>query len=163
MDKTPEKDLEQSAKNINEQIIEALREAQATFASQQTTETMKQDKPESTAEPTSDQEEPAWFKKYREEQAQLYQQLRNDNETLKAAKLHEEQHTQIASAAERIGIPDYLVSHLNIDPDGDIEQQLTHIKQEMVNHSLLPIDAQRETDANRTIIESEADEWASKL
>ena len=82
---------------------------------------------------------------------------------MKAARLHEEQSAQIASVAERVGIPDYLVSHLNIDPEGDIEQQLTHLKQEMVNHSLLPIDAQHEADASHSIIESDAEEWAIGL
>ncbi|MBR3455765.1 MAG: hypothetical protein IKH26_10610 [Bacteroidaceae bacterium] len=159
MDKTQEETKNPNRKTLNEQIIEVLREAQAAFGSVQTDSKAQESQ---DGEPASNQEEPAWFRKYRAEQEKLYQQLRNDNDSMKAEKRREELNAVIKSAADRVGIPKYLVEHLKIDAEGDVAQQLTHIKQEMVNHSLLPVDAQRKTD-NKGLIESEADEWAKSI
>jgi len=159
MDKTQEETSNQNAMTLNEQIIEALREAQAAFGSRQT-DTKAQGSQD--GESVGNQEEPAWFRKYRAEQEKLYQQLRKDNDTMKAEKRREEESAIITSAAERVGIPKYLVEHLKIDAEGNVEQQLTHIKQKMVNHSLLPIDSQCKTD-NNALLESEADEWAKTI
>ena len=166
MDKEQNKEMAQTNQLINEQISEALREAQQAYTTQHTpAETTSQGKPSETTipHPNNDNEEPSWFKKYREEQERLYQQLRNDNENMKAAKQREEQKAQIAATAQRIGIPKYLLDHLNIDTETDIEQQLTQLKQELVNHSLLPDDAQRKNDSTHTLIENDADAWAKAL
>lgn len=159
MDKNTEQETAKTAKSIDEQIRDALREAQAAFGSRQTDSKAlgSQD-----GESVGNQEEPAWFRKYRAEQDKLYQQLRKDNDTMKAEKRREEESAIITSAAERVGIPKYLVEHLKIDAEGNVEQQLTHIKQKMVNHSLLPIDSQCKTD-NNALLESEADEWAKTI
>ncbi|MBR4366945.1 MAG: hypothetical protein IKP43_09215 [Bacteroidaceae bacterium] len=159
MDKNTEQETAKTAKNIDEQIRDALREAQAAFGSRQT-DTKAQGSQD--GESVGNQEEPAWFRKYRAEQEKLYQQLRKDNDTMKAEKRREEESAIITSAAERVGIPKYLVEHLKIDAEGNVEQQLTHIKQKMVNHSLLPIDSQCKTD-NNALLESEADEWAKTI
>lgn len=152
------------AKDINEQIREALKEAQQAYISKPTEAIATKDKNETTVPyPANDNEEPAWFKKYREEQEHLYQQLRADNETMKAAKQREERDAMVVATAQRVGIPKYLLDHLNIDPEADIEQQLIHIKQELVNHSLLSADTQREQDSTHTLIENDADEWAIAL
>lgn len=164
MDKNTEQETAQTAKSIDEQIRDALREAQNAFTSQKTTQenagTSPRNEPQQTTNPDA---EPAWFKKYREEQARLYQQLRNDNEAMKAAKQHEEQKAVVAATAQRLGIPNYLLPHLKVDAEGDVEQQLTQLKQEMVNHKLLPLDDQRNHNATRTLIENDAEEWAKGI
>ena len=166
MDKEQQEETAQTAKLINEQIREALREARQAYSTLPTTPETDDSKETSKTvapQPTTDNEEPAWFRKYREEQEQRYQQLRADNDSMKAEKQREEHEAQVASTAQRIGIPKYLLTHLRIDPETDIEQQLSHLKQELVNHSLLPADAMREQDSTHTLIESDADAWAKAL
>lgn len=144
MENKEQTEMNENIMHINQQVRETLQEAQERFTGKTT-------------------EEPEWFKKYREEQAQLYQQLRNDNDALIAAKQHEEQQARIIAAAKTTGIPPYLVEHLKIDTEGDIEQQLTALKQKMVNHSILPDDTQRRADNNKSIMLSDADEWAKGI
>lgn len=144
MENKEQTEMNENIMHINQQVRETLQEAQERFTGKTT-------------------EEPEWFKKYREEQAQLYQQLRNDNDALIAAKQHEEQQARIIAAAKTTGIPSYLVEHLKIDTEGDIEQQLTALKQKMVNHSILPDDTQRRADNNKSIMLSDADEWAKGI
>lgn len=99
-------------------------------------------------------DEPEWFKSFRKE----FDTLKEENEALKATKAAEERSKMITDAAEKLGIPGYLMKHFTLADDADIEKELTAFKQDLVTNKLLPNGGSPlvTTDAR---VDAEADAW----
>lgn len=52
-------------------------------------------------------DEPAWFKAYKQEQEQRFNAIKSESEALKAAKAKDERNALIATKAKELGIPDW--------------------------------------------------------
>lgn len=104
-------------------------------------------------------EEPAWMKKYNER----LEALETENETLKKQKAAGERAAQIAAVAKKHGIPDFMVKHLNIAEDADIETEVAAFKQELVNHSLVPKGQAHEPGNDTAAAKESAKAWAASL
>lgn len=109
-------------------------------------------------------EEPAWFKKYQKAQDEKLQKLLDENEKMKAEKSAAERTAQISATAKKLGIPDYLMKHVTIKDDEDIEKTLGEYKQDLVNNSLLPKDSGEGGSATvDKQMEADAEAWAKSL
>ena len=104
-------------------------------------------------------EEPAWMKKYNER----LEALETENQTLKKQKAAGERAAQIAAVAKKHGIPDFMVKHLNIAEDADIETEVAAFKQELVNHSLVPKGQAHEAGNDTAAAKESAKAWAASL
>jgi len=90
--------------------------------------------------------------------------LKTENEQLKAEKAKSERNAVIAEKAKELGIPQFLVKHLAIADDADIEKALGEIKQDLVNGSLMPKEAANETGAKpNEQMKADAKAWAENL
>ena len=89
--------------------------------------------------------------------------LEKENEQLKAEKAASERSGVIAAKAKELGIPDFLVRHLAIAEDADIDKALAEIKQDLVNGSLLPKDVAAETGKPAEQLKADAMSWAESL
>lgn len=89
--------------------------------------------------------------------------LEKENAALKAEKAKSERTATIASKAKELGIPDFLVRHLAIAEDADIDKALGEIKQDLVNGSLMPKGAASELGRNTEQMKADADAWAKSL
>jgi ribosomal protein L19E len=111
-----------------------------------------------------DGDEPAWFKKYQKEQDEKLQKLLDENEKMKAEKSAAERSALISTTAKKLGIPDYLMKHVSIKDDEDIEKTLGEYKQDLVNNSLLPKDSGEGGSAKQDKqMEEDAEAWAKTL
>lgn len=104
---------------------------------------------------TSD-DEPAWFKKYREKSEARIAAIELECKTEERKKL-------ISDTAKELGIPDFMLKRLNIADDADVKAELTSLKQDLVTNNLLPETSgggKGESDAQ---MKAEADSWADGL
>ena len=83
---------------------------------------------------------------------------------MKAEKSAAERTAQISATAKKLGIPDYLMKHVTIKDDEDIEKTLGEYKQDLVNNSLLPKDSGEGGSATvDKQMEADAEAWAKSL
>lgn len=81
-------------------------------------------------------DEPEWFKTYREQQEQAIKQLKEENENFKLEQAKKQRAEQISEKAKELGIPSFMMKHFSIADDADYEKILTDMKQELVANSL---------------------------
>lgn len=114
----------------------------------------------SEAEPNGDV--PAWFSAWKQDIDKKVDALQQENENLKKEKAQSERAAQIASKAKMLGIPDYLMKHVSLAEDADIDKELEEYKQELVNHSLMPKQALERGKAEQAM-KDDAKAWAESL
>lgn len=87
--------------------------------------------------PTED--EPAWFKAWKEEQTKKIEAIEKENQSFKAEKAKETRSAQVAAKVKELGIPDWRMKGVavpdNLDEAG-ITTFLTEIKQDMITAGL---------------------------
>ncbi len=108
---------------------------------------------------TGEAAEPAWTKKFSER----LDALESENQKLKAEKAATERAAQIAAAAKKHGIPDFMAKRLHIADDADIETEVAAFKQELVNNSLVPKGQAHEPGKDATADKEAARAWANSL
>lgn len=106
-----------------------------------------------------DAKQPEWFKPF----ADQLNALKAENEQLKAEKAKSERESTIAAKAKELGIPDFLVKHLSIADDADIDKELQGIKQELVTSNLMPKGQGMEMGTQKEAMEADAKSWAESL
>ena len=89
--------------------------------------------------------------------------LKAENEALKAAKAKGERDAQIAEKAKKLGIPEFLMKDRTIPEDADIDKVLGDFKNDLVSHNLMPKGAAQETGKIEDQMKADADAWAKGL
>ena len=88
-------------------------------------------------------EEPEWFKQYKQQQEERFSSLQEENETFKAEKLRAERNALISSKAKELGIPEWRMKEgFAITDEMDetaINTYLSGVKQNIVTLSLIHI------------------------
>lgn len=126
--------------------------------------TKKQSEDEGDGEDESDTDMPAWFKTYQQSNDARIAALEQENTTLKAEKAATERATTIADKAKKLGIPEFMVKHIHIADDADVDAELASFKQELVNNSLMPKGQAHETGKiDLTQAKEDAKSWAASL
>lgn len=75
-------------------------------------------------------EEPEWFKQYKQQQEERFSSLQEENETFKAEKLRAERNALISSKAKELGIPEWRMKEGLQLPMKWMKRQLIPICQE---------------------------------
>lgn len=85
------------------------------------------------------EDEPAWFKAWKEEQTKKIEAIEKENQSFKAEKAKETRSAQVAAKVKELGIPDWRMKGVavpeNLD-DAGITTFLTEIKQDMITAGL---------------------------
>ena len=85
-------------------------------------------------------EEPEWFKQYKQQQEERFSSLQEENETFKAEKLRAERNALISSKAKELGIPEWRMKEgFAITDEMDetaINTYLSGVKQNIVTAGL---------------------------
>jgi hypothetical protein len=102
---------------------------------------------------------PEWFKPFQQQMTSL----QAENDKLKAEKAKSERTADIAAKAKKLRIPEYLMKRVTFADDADIDKELADYKQELVNHNLMPKEAQHETGSEDEQMRESAKAWASSL
>ncbi len=89
--------------------------------------------------------------------------LKAENEALKAAKAKGERDAQIAEKAKKLGIPEFLLKDRTFPEDADLDKVLGDFKNDLVSHNLMPKGAAQETGKIEDQMKSDADAWAKGL
>jgi len=89
--------------------------------------------------------------------------LKAENEALKAAKAKGERDAQIAEKAKKLGIPEFLLKDRTFPEDADLDKVLGDFKNELVSHNLMPKGAAQETGKIEDQMKADADAWAKGL
>ena len=109
------------------------------------------------------EEEPEWFKTYKAEQEKQLKELKDENAAMKLEKSKAERGAAIAAKAKELGIPAFLMKHISLADDADIEKELTEYKQELVTNNLMPADKADIISSSEQAAKDDAKSWASKL
>ena len=89
--------------------------------------------------------------------------LKAENEALKAAKAKGERDAQIAEKAKKLGIPEFLLKDRTFPEDADLDKVLGDFKNDLVSHNLMPKGAAQETGKSEDQMKADADAWAKGL
>lgn len=89
--------------------------------------------------------------------------LKAENEALKAAKAKGERDAQIAEKAKKLGIPEFLLKDRTFPEDADLDKVLGDFKNDLVSHNLMPKGAAQETGKIEDQMKADADAWAKGL
>lgn len=89
--------------------------------------------------------------------------LKAENEALKAAKAKGERDAQIAEKAKNLGIPEFLLKDRTFPEDADLDKVLGDFKNDLVSHNLMPKGAAQETGKIEDQMKADADAWAKGL
>ena len=108
-------------------------------------------------------EEPEWFKTYKAEQEKQLKELKDENAAMKLEKSKAERGAAIAAKAKELGIPDFLMKHISLADDADIEKELTEYKQELVTNNLMPADKADIISSSEQAAKDDAKSWANSL
>lgn len=106
---------------------------------------------------------PDWFKKIQKSYDDKITALEDENNKLKATKAKEEREGKIAAKAKELGIPAFLMKHISLAEDADIDKELGDYKQELVNNQLMPADQAGEKGTVEQSMKDAAQEWAKTL
>lgn len=99
----------------------------------------KSPEPPKPEPPKPSDDEPAWFKSWKEEQTKKLEALEKENQVFKAEKAKETRAAQIAAKVKELGIPDWRMKGVAVPDELDetgITNFLTEIKQELVTQGL---------------------------
>ena len=110
-----------------------------------------------------DDDEPAWFTKYKTSVDKKLDDLQKENDRLKAEKAHGERSAIISATAKKLGIPEFLTKRVTIAEDADIEKELTGLKQELINEKLMPAENADITSSSEQAAKDDAQSWAKTL
>lgn len=108
-------------------------------------------------------DEPEWFKNYKAEQERAMKELKDENAAMKLEKSKADRNATIAAKAKELGIPDFLMKHISLADDADIEKELTEYKQELVTNSLMPADKADIISSSDEAAKDDAKRWANQL
>lgn len=153
-DETSDEDIEKKADSLVPTA--KLLQAEVTRKAQKRTTT-----PPKTVE--NSDEEPDWFKNYKERQEKQMQELRNENAAMKAEKSKAERGAAIAAKAKELGIPDLMMKHFSIADDADIEKVLTEYKQDLITSKLMPAEKADILSSSEQAVKDDAKAWANAL
>ncbi|WP_337793644.1 hypothetical protein [Phocaeicola plebeius] len=153
-DETSDEDIEKKADSLVPTA--KLLQAEVTRKAQKRTTT-----PPKTVE--NSDEEPDWFKNYKEQQEKQMQELRNENAAMKAEKSKAERGAAIAAKAKELGIPDLMMKHFSIADDADIEKVLTEYKQDLITSKLMPAEKADILSSSEQAVKDDAKAWANAL
>ena len=121
------------------------------------------EKPAEAPKGGNSEEEPEWFKTYKAEQEKQLKELKDENAAMKLEKSKAERGAAIAAKAKELGIPDFLMKHISLADDADIEKELTEYKQELVTNSLMPADKADIISSSDEAAKDDAKRWANQL
>lgn len=121
------------------------------------------EKPAEAPKGGNSEEEPEWFKTYKAEQEKQLKELKDENAAMKLEKSKAERGAAIAAKAKELGIPAFLMKHISLSDDADIEKELTEYKQELVTNNLMPADKADIISSSEQAAKDDAKSWASKL
>lgn len=129
----------------------------------QSKQSAKQSEKEGNGEGKDKDGMPDWFKEWKESNDSRIAALEKENSDLKAEKTATERATLIAEKAKKLGLPDFLLKGRVFAEDADIDKELTELKQELVNHNLMPKGQTLEITTETQQMTSEEDSWAKSL
>lgn len=121
------------------------------------------EKPAEAPKGGNSEEEPEWFKTYKAEQEKRLKELKDENAAMKLEKSKAERGATIAAKAKELGIPDFLMKHISLADDADIEKELKEYKQELVTNSLMPADKADIISSSDEAAKDDAKRWANQL
>lgn len=121
------------------------------------------EKPAEAPKGGNSEEEPEWFKTYKAEQEKQLKELKDENAAMKLEKSKAERGAAIAAKAKELGIPDFLMKHISLADDADIEKELTEYKQELVTNNLMPADKADIISSYEQAAKDDAKSWANSL
>lgn len=102
---------------------------------------------------------PDWFKPFQERMTSL----EAENKTLKEEKAKATRESEIAAKAKKLGIPDYLLKRITLAEDADVDKELADLRQDLVNHNLMPKEQSHETGTTTEQMKADAQSWAKGL
>lgn len=112
-------------------------------------------------------EEPEWFKQYKQQQEERFSSLQKENETFKAEKSRAERNTLISSKAKELGIPEWRMKEgFAITDEMDetaINTYLSGIKQNIVTAGLEKKDSAFPLSTPAEKSKELAKQWAESL
>ena len=131
----------------------------------------KKDEPDKGGDPNKEQpnteEEPEWFKKYKDEQEQRYSSLKSENDAFKAEKSRAERNSLISSKAKELGIPEWRMKEgFAITDEMDeiaINTYLSGVKQNIVTAGLEKKDSAFSLSTPAEKSKEMAKQWAESL
>lgn len=116
---------------------------------------------------TQPNEEPEWFKQYKQQQEERFSSLQKENETFKVEKLRAERNSLISSKAKELGIPEWRMKEgFAITDEMDetaINTYLSGIKQNIVTAGLEKKDSAFPLSAPAEKSKEMAKQWAESL
>lgn len=124
------------------------------------------EKPAEAPKGGNSEEEPEWFKTYKaeqEKQLKELKELKDENAAMKLEKSKAERGAAIAAKAKELGIPAFLMKHISLADDADIEKELTEYKQELVTNNLMPADKADIISSSEQAAKDDAKSWANAL
>lgn len=77
------------------------------------------------------EDEPEWFKVFKQEQEERYNALKQESDTLKTEKARADRAMLIAAKAKEFGIPEKIASRLSIAEDANLDDYLKGVKQDL--------------------------------
>lgn len=112
-------------------------------------------------------EEPEWFKQYKQQQEERFSSLQKENETFKAEKLRAERNALISSKAKELGIPEWRMKEgFAITDEMDetaINTYLSGVKQNIVTAGLEKKDSAFPLSTPAEKSKELAKQWAESL
>lgn len=112
-------------------------------------------------------EEPEWFKQYKQQQEERFSSLQEENETFKAEKLRAERNALISSKAKELGIPEWRMKEgFAITDEMDetaINTYLSGVKQNIVTAGLEKKDSAFPLSTPAEKSKELAKQWAESL
>ena len=121
------------------------------------------EKPAEDTKGGNSDEEPDWFKTYKADQEKQLKELKDENAAMKLEKSKAERGAAIAAKAKELGIPAFLMKHISLADDADIEKELTEHKQELVTNNLMPADTANIISSSEQAAKDDAKLWANTL
>lgn len=121
------------------------------------------EKPAEAPKGGNSEEEPEWFKTYKAEQEKQLKELKDENAAMKLEKSKAERGAAITAKAKELGIPAFLMKHISLADDADIEKELTEYKQELVTNNLMPADKADIISSSEQAAKDDAKSWANSL
>jgi len=110
--------------------------------------------------------EPAWFKTYRESQEKRLKSLEDENAALKNEKSQQTRTAFVNAKGKELNIPDFLLKRLRFADDAkdeDIEKELKEMAQDLVTNKLAPKAQQTSESDRKAQMEEAAEAWAKSL
>lgn len=111
----------------------------------------------------SDDNIPAWFKAYKQQNDEAISALKEENAALKAAEAKKNREADIKAKAKELGIPDFLMKRFSVADDADFVKELTEYKQDLVTNNLMPAESAGEKGTVEQNMKDAAKAWAQTL